>query len=173
MHREIAGKLTSPITKWVMLAFWVAVFVVSLAPSQKLGDVQKNDAINWLPGSAESTQAFKKMDAFQDPNAIPTIIVYERTSGITQDDLAKAKADAQAFTTLQGVDGPQSVQGPIPSQDGQALQTVVQLNLGSNGWQKAVDIVNDMKSMGAMTGILPDRFSSLACTESSEAAPSA
>ena len=44
----------------------------------KLADVQNNEASSWLPESAESTRAFEKLEPFQDPNAIPTVVVYER-----------------------------------------------------------------------------------------------
>jgi putative drug exporter of the RND superfamily len=144
VHRSVAGALTSKRTKWAALVFWLIVVGVAGSLAQKLTDVEKNDAISWLPGSAESTKALDRLEAFQDPNELTTVIVYERPEGLTKGDLAKATADARSFADFEGVDG--KVQGPFPSQDGQALQTVVPLNLGSNGWEKAVDIVDDMRS---------------------------
>ena len=57
MHRQIAGKLTSPVTKWIVLAAWVVVFGVAGMFASKLTDVQNNEASSWLPASAESTKA--------------------------------------------------------------------------------------------------------------------
>jgi hypothetical protein len=44
-------------------------------------------------------------------------------------------ADARALAGFEGVQG--APQGPAPSADGKALQTVVVFDLGSDGWQKA------------------------------------
>jgi RND superfamily putative drug exporter len=145
MHREIAGRLTGRRTKWLALGFWLVVVVVAAWPSSKLADVQENDAINWLPGSAESTKAFQKMDAFQDPDAALTVVVYEKTSGITPADIAKAKADQARIIELKRVSD--DAQGPIPSKDGQAIEMLYSMDLGTNGWTDAVDIVKDMRSI--------------------------
>ncbi len=143
MHRQIAGSLTGKATKWIVVVFWIAVLAVSGSLAQKLTDAQKNDAVSWLPGDAESTQALDKLQAFQDPNELTTVIVYERAQGITNADVAKVQADAKEFANFEGVTKP--VPDPFRSEDGQALQLMVPLNLGSNGWDKAVDIIADMR----------------------------
>ncbi len=145
MHMQIAGKLTGKVTKWLVLAFWVIVIGISAPYAAKLTDVQNNETASWLPDSAESTQALEKLEAFRDPNAIPTTIVYERPGGLTQEDLAAAAADAQEFATLNGVEG--EVLGPIPSEDGQAAQTLVTFNLGVNGWQEMPDRVDQIRDI--------------------------
>src|SRR5687768_13731333 len=66
MHRQIAGKLTGPVTKWIVL---VAVLLIAGGLSSlagKLIDVQNNETESWLPESAESTKAFEKLNQFQD-----------------------------------------------------------------------------------------------------------
>ncbi len=78
MHRQIAGKLTGRVTKWLVLGFWLVILVGSSSFASKLTDVQNNEASSWLPASAESTKALTKLDAFQDPNNIPTVVVYTR-----------------------------------------------------------------------------------------------
>ena len=143
MHRQIAGSLTGRVTKWFVVVFWVAVFVAALPLAGKLTGAEKNDAISWLPGEAESTKALSKLEVFQDPDELSTVVLYERSSGITSADKAKVAQDAKTFATYDGVQ--KDVVGPIPSEDGKALQLVVPLNLGSNGWEKAVDIVGDMR----------------------------
>ena len=52
MHRQMAGKLTGRVTKWLVLAFWVIVVVAAGSVASKLSDVQDNQASSWLPGSA-------------------------------------------------------------------------------------------------------------------------
>ncbi len=145
MHRRIAGTLTGPVTKWIVAAA-VILLAVALAPfGAKLTDVQNNETASWLPASSESTRALDKMAAFQDPNAISTVVAYERAAGLTPDDLAAAAAHAEALAELDGVTG--DVIGPIPSKDGQAAQTIVTFDLGKNGFDLMPGIVDDMEEI--------------------------
>src|SRR3954467_3741151 len=97
MHRQIAGKLTSPVTKWIVLAAWVLVFMVAGMFASKLTDVQDNEASSWLPASAESTKALDKLAPFQDENDLPTIVVYPRDGGLTPDHPAALPAPGAAL----------------------------------------------------------------------------
>lgn len=151
MHRQIAGKLTGRVTKWLVLGFWIIAVAGLGSFAGKLTEVQNNEASSWLPGSAESTRAIEKLEPFQDPNAIPTVLVYERPGGLTQEDLAAAKADVAEIQSLKGVDGP--VLGPFPSEDGEALQTVVTFDLGSEGWNEMPDIADELRDIGEIDGV--------------------
>jgi putative drug exporter of the RND superfamily len=151
MHRQIAGKLTGRVTKWIVLVFWILVVGVSSVYAQKLTDVQNNEASSWLPATAESTRALEKLTPFQDPDLIPTLVVYERSSGLTAEDRAAAAADAKEFQTLDGVDG--KVVGPIPSEDGEALQTLVNFNFGKNGWNDMPDAADELRDISAIDGV--------------------
>jgi putative drug exporter of the RND superfamily len=148
MHRHIAGKLSGRVTKWVVLALWIGVFAVAGVFSQKLTDVQNNEASSWLPESAESTKALEKAEPFQDPDLIPTIVVYERSSGLTEADIAAAQADAKEFASLDGVSG--DVLGPQPSEDGQVMQTLVNFNFGPNGWMEMPDVADQLRDIAAL-----------------------
>lgn len=152
MHRQIAGRLTGRVSKWLVLAFWAAVLVFSAPYAAQLTDVQNNEASSWLPDSAESTRALERMAAFQDPNSIPTVVVYERTSGLTEEDVAAATADVAELQSLKGVEG--QVTGPIPSPDGEAMQTLVTFNLGRNGWNFMPDTVDRIREIsGGVDGL--------------------
>src|SRR3954469_11352187 len=115
MHRQIAGKLTGKVTKWIVLAFWVVAVVVLGTFAGKLTEVQDNEASSWLPGNAESTKALDKLTPFQDPNAIPTTVVYEKKSGFTAGDYVTMKDQAAELQGMKDVEG--KVIGPIPSKD--------------------------------------------------------
>ncbi|MFL6022792.1 MAG: hypothetical protein ACJ72O_05590 [Marmoricola sp.] len=56
MHRQIAGKLTGPVTKWLVLVGILAATVGLSSLGAKLNDVKNNEASSWLPSSAESTR---------------------------------------------------------------------------------------------------------------------
>ena len=123
-------------TKWLVVGFWVVVLVLAFPLSKKLTGAEKNDAKYWLPGAAESTKVLNAQERFQSPNIITGVVVYERASGLTAADRAKAAADARLLARIPGV-VPGTVAGPIPSADGKAIQTILQVNLGSQGWAGA------------------------------------
>jgi RND superfamily putative drug exporter len=135
-------------TKWVVVGFWVVMLVILAPLSTKLMGAEKNDLKYWLPGSAESTQVLDVQAQFQSPNVYPGVVVYVRPSGLTAADRAAAAADARKFAQIPGV-VPGTVIGPIRSADGQAMQTILQVNLGSKGWanaNKAVDAIRAITS---------------------------
>ncbi|MGP4021891.1 MMPL family transporter [Actinomadura sp. 3N407] len=122
-HR-LAGLIAGRRTKWAVLALWV-ILIVALGPlAGRLGDVEKNDAASWLPAGAESTQVVELEEQFRKDETMLAVVVYERAGGITAADRTKATSDVSA---LQNLPGAEKVQGPIPSEDGKALQTLVPL----------------------------------------------
>ncbi len=90
------------------------------------------------------------MKPFQDPNAIPTTVVYEKKAGFTASDFVEMKDQAAQLQKMDDVEG--KVIGPIPSKDGQAAQTVVTYNLGSDGWNKMPDIGKDIHKIAKIDG---------------------
>lgn len=151
MHRQIAGKLTGPIIKWFVPLFWILVVIGSSFFAMKLADVQNNEASSWLPASAESTKALEKLEPFQNPNNIPTVVVYERESGLTQADKDAAAEDALEFAKLEGVEG--KIVGPLPSEDGQVLQTLVNFNFGAEGWNEMPDAADELRDIAEDDGL--------------------
>ena len=150
MHRQIAGKLTGRVTKWIVLVFWILAVGILGSFAGKLTEVQNNEAASWLPGNAESTQALEKMEPFQDPNAIPTTVVYENEDGFSPADLATMKEQATELQAMDDVEG--KVIGPIPSKDGQAAQTTVTFNLGSEGWNLMPGIADKIEDITELDG---------------------
>jgi RND superfamily putative drug exporter len=135
-------------TKWIVVGFWLVVLVIAFPLSGKLTGAEKNDASAWLPASAESTKVLDVQSRFQSPNIFPAVVVYERASGLTAADRAKAAADARAFASLHGVRVGQ-VTGPIPSADGKAIQTIAQVDLGNEGWDNAAKAADSIRAITA------------------------
>jgi len=133
-------------TKWLVMGFWLVVLVIAFPLSSKLTGAEKNDAKAWLPASAESTAVLDVQSRFQSPNIFPGVVVYERAGGLTAADRAKAAADARQFAELEGAI-PRGVTGPIPSSDGQAMQTVIQVDLGSEGWNRAAGTASSVRAI--------------------------
>ncbi|WP_240810186.1 MMPL family transporter [Actinomadura sp. WMMA1423] len=139
----MAGLIAGRRTKWAVLALWI-VLLAALGPlAGKLGDVEKNDAASWLPAGAESTRVVELEERFRKDETMLAVIVYERSGGITAADKAKAESDAAAFQKLPGA---QKAQGPFPSKDGKALQTLVPLT--DEDLTAAVDQARDIAQRG-------------------------
>ena len=151
MTRSAASLLTGRRTKFLVLVFWLLVVGLAGPLAGKLTGAQENDTAAWLPGSAESTKVLEIQQSFQSPDALPAVVVYERAGGLTAADRAKAAADAGQFVTFEGVQGKPA--GPIPSQDGQALQTVLTVDLGPNGWEKAPGLVDQLRDVAGSSGM--------------------
>jgi putative drug exporter of the RND superfamily len=130
-------------SKWIVLALWVAVLAVAAPLAGKLTGVEKNDNSAWLPGNAEATQVSDLQKQFQPDDIAPAVIVYERASGITPADQAKVAADVKALATVPGVVG--QVIGPVPARDGKAVQVIVPIKVDAAGWDKIVDVVDQVR----------------------------
>ena len=144
--RRIAEIPSGTWTKWVVVGFWIAVLVIAFPLSARLTGAEKNDAKAWLPANAESTRVLDVQARFQSPNVYTAVVVYQRGSGLTAADRAKAAADARDFARLAMV-GPGQVAGPIPSADGKAAETILQVNTGAGGWSNAGKAADSIRAI--------------------------
>ncbi|MFZ2529697.1 MAG: efflux RND transporter permease subunit [Rhodococcus sp. (in: high G+C Gram-positive bacteria)] len=103
----------------LLVLVWLAIAGGGGPFAGKLSEVAQNDNSAFLPASAESTRADQLFAEFTDTSAVPAIVVAERESGITPDDLA--------FLSAESVGPP-----PIPSQDGRAAQLIVPIDSDSD-----------------------------------------
>lgn len=146
MLRKLASVPGGRVAKWVVLAVWAVVLVPALMLAGKLGDAEQNDNSAWLPSNSESTRIVERAEKFLPSDTVPAIVVYDRPGGVTGADMAKAAADAKAFQGLGGVVG--QPQGPLKSQDGKAIQTVVQVHKDKTGWEGIGKVVDKMTAVG-------------------------
>jgi RND superfamily putative drug exporter len=146
MGRSFASRVSHRRGKWFILVFWLVLAAASGPLAGALTDEQDNEVSSWLPGDAESTLAIERQTELgSDPDVIPAVVVYERSGGLTDADLAAVADDAAAFGRLDELDG--EVTGPIPSEDGEAVQLVVPLYMGSDGWEAIGPLVDDMRDV--------------------------
>ncbi len=147
MHRNIAGWVTHRWAKWVVVVVSL-LFVGGIGGTfgPQLSNIQENDAASFLPGDAESTQVIDKSAQLgADPDAIPILALYVRDSGVTKDDAARVTADMAKIAEVDTVAA--DIAGPIPSEDGKALQLIVTLEIGSDGFEKLPDVVDDIRDI--------------------------
>ena len=89
MSRTFASRVSHRRLKWVILVFWLVLAAAAAPLAADLTAQQNNEISSWLPGDAESTLALERQTALgSDPDVIPTVLVYERTEGLTPADLA-------------------------------------------------------------------------------------
>jgi RND superfamily putative drug exporter len=133
-------------TKWAVLVFWLIVVALAGPLSGKLTGAEKNDAQSWLPAKAESTKVVKLQSSFESPNVAAAVVVYDRPSGLTAADRHKVAQDVARFAGIHRAVKDQ-VAGPFFSANGKAAQTVVPVNLGSEGWNKAPAAADKLRSI--------------------------
>jgi len=163
MHRQIAGRLTGRVTKWFVLVAWLAVFAGSMGLNAKLVDVQNNEASSWLPDSAESTKVAEELSATVDPNDIPTLVVYFRSSGLTDADFAAMDAQAPELADIDGVTDKgvltptiaeqQGLPVDLVSPDGTTAYSSLTFNFGKNGWNDIPDAADQIREISAIDGV--------------------
>ncbi|MCK1798364.1 MMPL family transporter [Streptomyces sp. XM4193] len=114
----------------VLLVVWLAVGG-GLGPfAGKLGEVSTNDQSNFLPQSAESTRVLQEQRELRQPgsdDATPAIVVWvaDDDGEITDGQRAAAARALSGLGEARWSAGPASP--PIVSEDGSALQAVVQV----------------------------------------------
>jgi len=111
----------------LVVVVWLGWGIPSGAFAGKLAEVQTNDNASFLPESAESTEVLDALADFQDEETFPAVVVAERTSGLTRDDLAWMDDYGTRVADEDGVVAG-GVGRPLPSEDGEAVQLVVQLD---------------------------------------------
>ncbi|MFB8774321.1 MMPL family transporter [Streptomyces broussonetiae] len=113
----------------LLLAVWLGIGGALGPFAGRLGEVATNDQAAFLPRSAESTEVIDQQKAFRQDETLPAIVVWTDRSGADVEDRRTAAGEALAqLTGAPGVTG--GVSPALPSDDGKALQGVVQLSPG-------------------------------------------
>ncbi|MEV5934556.1 MMPL family transporter [Streptomyces sp. NPDC052079] len=113
----------------VLLVVWLGVGGTLGPYAGKLSEVATNDQSAFLPRSAESTRVLQAREAFDRSGTLPAIVVWT-TDGPRITDAQRADATA-AVGELAGAPGVVGRPSPaVVSEDGRALQAVVQLDSG-------------------------------------------
>ncbi|MEV0694231.1 MMPL family transporter [Streptomyces sp. NPDC050388] len=110
----------------VLLLVWLGVGGTLGPYAGKLGEVATNDQASFLPQSAESTKVLEAREAFAQSETLPAILVWTADGArVTEAQRAAATESVGALAGSTGVVGRPSP--ALLSDDGQALQAVVQL----------------------------------------------
>ena len=92
----------------------------------KLAEVQENDTAAFLPADAESTLVLKAISSLIAEDETPAVIVWE-IDGDPGAAFATVGEQIAEISTIESIK-PNSIVGPIPSEDGQAIQAVMTIS---------------------------------------------
>ncbi|MFJ3888954.1 MMPL family transporter [Streptomyces rubrogriseus] len=129
---------------WLVLALWIAVLAIASPFAAKLGDAQRDRAVDYLPASADSTQVAKIQERLPGGEATEMVLVYHRDAGLTAADRATAAEQVAEIADAHELTGRPA---GIPSKDGTTLMyPVASTEPGTD--EKARDaLVNDVRDI--------------------------
>jgi RND superfamily putative drug exporter len=130
MKHKSAGKERVPFwLRWllpvVLVLTWLALAGVGGPTFGRLEEVSSNDQASFLPASAEATAAQDWQAKFRDSDEVPGVIVIESNEAFTPAQLGEA---AGLRAELEELQLGSTVIGPIPSEDGKAVQFIAPID---------------------------------------------
>ena len=127
----------------LIIAVWFGVAAIGGPTFGKLSSVSTNDQAAFLPASAQSTKVQEIQSQFRESQSIPAIIVIESDTDIAPTSYGEYAALIAAMQAVPGVEPGQSIAGPIPSEDGKAVQFIVPI--GGSGAEETKDVVAELR----------------------------
>ncbi|MFE3590930.1 MMPL family transporter [Streptomyces niveus] len=103
---------------WAVVGLWVVVIAVAAMFAGKLGGVQRDEAVDYLPASADSTHVEKVRQELPGGETTDVIVVYHRDGGLTAADRTVADGQLARIAAEQKLTAPPE---GIPSKDGTTL----------------------------------------------------
>ncbi|MCU1633418.1 MAG: hypothetical protein JWM61_2070 [Micrococcaceae bacterium] len=138
----------------VVVLIWLAGAAVGGPTFGRLEEVSSNDQASFLPASAESTAAGELQQQFNDSDAIPAVVVAESASTIAPRDLGGYEELGRRLGEVEGLvspaDGAPAVTGPIPAEDGLAVQYIAFVSSDA----ELADVVTELRAV--LADELPD-----------------
>ncbi|MGH3506205.1 MAG: MMPL family transporter, partial [Nocardioidaceae bacterium] len=126
---ENSRRLHSARRGWLVAALavmaWLLLGAVAGPYAGKLSDVAESDSAAFLPSEAESTEVREIEKRFVDEQTTPLIVVWESDQPLPPNAATAAAEQLQRVQQINGFVGPGSP--PIPSEDGTALTSVLQV----------------------------------------------
>ena len=130
----LAKASSGPRSKWVVIAVWIVLLVVSLPGSMTIDEVTSDQTATAesLPSDSDAARVAEELAGqVRRRRGVLALSVYQRAGGLTDADRAKIAADAKA---VQGVAGVRQVLAPSPltpdlnSKDGTTAFIAIPIN---------------------------------------------
>ncbi|MFJ4622979.1 MMPL family transporter [Streptomyces sp. NPDC088812] len=129
---------------WVVLALWVGVLAIAAPFAARLADVQHDRITDYLPASADSTEAAELQQRLPGGETTELVLVYHRDGGLTAADRSTA---AEQVARVAGEHALTGTPEGIPSEDGTTLMYPLASNEPGTDEKKRdafVDAVRDV-----------------------------
>ncbi|MET7319467.1 MMPL family transporter [Streptomyces sp. NPDC005549] len=129
---------------WLVLGLWIAVLAIASPFAAKLGDVQRDRAVDYLPASADSTQVAKIQERLPGGEATEMVLVYHRDAGLTAADRQTAAEQVAEIARAHELTGRPT---GIPSKDGTTLMYPVASNEPGTDEKARDALVNEVRDV--------------------------
>jgi len=150
-HRIVPFRmLRTPVTKWIVVVVWLLLLVGSAGLAGKLTEAQDNRLESWLPSDAESTRVLDELAPFGSAESLTTIVVYEKTTGLSRSDMASIREQAARMQQVDGVVG--EAVGPRLAPDGQAAQVSLTFDFGPGALEEMPAAADALRERAEMPG---------------------
>ncbi|MGK3958255.1 MMPL family transporter [Arthrobacter sp. R4] len=133
----------------LLVLTWLAIAGVGGPTFGRLDEVSSNDQASFLPAGAEATAAQDWQAKFRDSDEIPAVIVIENGGAISPAELGQL---ASLKTGLEKLELGSAVIGPIPSEDGEAVQFIAPIG-SSDEVKESVQELRDFLADAAPEGM--------------------
>ncbi|MDF9813148.1 MMPL family transporter [Streptomyces sp. SPB162] len=127
---------------WAVIGFWIVVLAVTGAFAGRLDGVKHDDAIDYLPASAQSTQVAKIQKSMPGGGSTDLVLVYDRASGITGTDRAAVQRQTESVDAAYDLVG--GAPRVVTAKDGRTLMVPVAI-AEKDG--KPEDVVKDVRAL--------------------------
>ncbi|TDL38648.1 MMPL family transporter [Arthrobacter nitrophenolicus] len=134
----------------ILVLTWLALAGVGGPTFGRLEEVSSNDQASFLPASAEATAAQDWQAKFRDSDEVPGVIVIESDEPFTPAQLGEVAA---LRADLEELKLGSAVIGPIPSEDGKAVQFIAPISESEVEVQEAVKELRDLVAGAAPEGL--------------------
>ncbi|UED86535.1 MMPL family transporter [Streptomyces profundus] len=106
---------------WAVLGLWLAVLALALPFGGRLGEVQRDDGVDYLPDSAESTEVARLVERLPGGDTTDLLLVHQRDAGLTAEDAALAERQLAAIDEAHPLAGPVDRDGVVSGDGRTAL----------------------------------------------------
>ncbi|MBH5334770.1 MMPL family transporter [Streptomyces pactum] len=131
---------------WLVVVLWIAAIAVAGPLAGKLGDVQQDRAVDYLPAGADSTQVAEIRDALPGGEATELVVVYHRADGLTGADRETAAGQIARIARDHRLTGGDAPEG-IPSRDGTTLMYPVASTAPGQDEDARTDFVAEVREV--------------------------
>jgi RND superfamily putative drug exporter len=132
----------------VLVITWLGIAGVGGPTFGRLDEVSSNDQASFLPAGAEATEASNWQAKFRDSSEIPAVVIVENEAAFTPAQLGEA---AQLKAGIEALKLGSAVVGPLPSEDGKAVQFIVPI-ASSDELRGKIQELRDVVQPGAPEG---------------------